>query len=83
MTGDAVPRGWWGMTCWTNLSAEQHRRLIEHGNLPIWYRPEATAGCGNAATVCIEIESDEAPGPRFYCAPCALTHLAEVVARHA
>lgn len=62
------------MTCWSNLSQAQQTRLIEHGNLPMGYRPEGQ-GCGRGATVCIETEEDLAPGPRFYCHPCAIQHL--------
>lgn len=71
---------WWGMTCWNGLSADQQRRLIEVGNLPIDYRPEGE--CPNGAELCIETMHDKAPGPRFYCRPCAIVYLqAEVQER--
>lgn len=66
--------GWWGMACWNALSSEQQRTLIEVGVLPIGYVPEGD--CENPATVCIECEDDEAPGPRFYCAGCGARYLA-------
>jgi hypothetical protein len=67
------------MACWNALSAEQQKRLIEHGNLPFGYEPEGSA-CTRGAEVCVETCSDSAPGPRFYCRPCALTFLAAEVA---
>jgi hypothetical protein len=66
-------RGWWNMACWNGLSHAQQRRLIEHGNLPIDYRPEGE--CQRGAEVCIETQDDAAPGPRFYCRPCAIAYL--------
>lgn len=66
-------RGWWNMPCWNGLSADQQARLIERGNLPFGYEPEGT--CQNPATVWIEQQSDGAPGPRFYCRPCAIVRL--------
>lgn len=71
--GSARATGWWGMACWNGLSDEQQRRLIEHGNLPINYRPQGQ--CPNGAEVAIETEDDTAPGPRFYCRACAVAHL--------
>ena len=65
--------GWYGLTCWNGLSAAQQRRLIEWGNLPFGYVPEGD--CPRAATVAIELEGDVAPGPRFYCPPCAVVYL--------
>lgn len=70
-----MTRGWWGMACWNGLSAEQQKRLVVVGNLPIDYRPEGE--CGNGAAVAIETEHDAAPGPRFYCAPCAVAYINE------
>lgn len=64
------------MPCWNALSAEQQRRLIEWGNLPIGYREAAPDHDG--ATVAIELDGDVAPGPRFYCLDCALGFLALV-----
>lgn len=66
-------RGWWNMACFNGLSADQQARLIEHGNLPWGYEPEGT--CENGAEVGIETAEDTAPGPRFYCLPCAVQHL--------
>ena len=63
------------MACWNGLSHEQQRELIEKGNLELGYRPAGE--CDNPATLTIEHEDDEAPGPRFYCVPCAITHLQE------
>jgi hypothetical protein len=73
---EALPvRGWWGMTCWNALSAQQQRQLIEHGNLELGFRPEAEDPCVRPATVAVECENDEAPGPRFYCRVCAIAYL--------
>ena len=65
--------GWFGMTCWNGLSAEQQERLIEHGNLEFGYRPAGE--CPNGAEVSIETMEDQAPGPRFYCRSCAAAFL--------
>lgn len=70
-----MTRGWWGMSCWNGLSAEQQRRLIEVGVLPWGYRPEGT--CPNGAEVEVTTMYDMAPGPRFYCRPCAAEYLLE------
>lgn len=67
--------GFWGMPCWNGLSAEQQRRLIEYGNLPIGFTPEGS--CQRAADLSVETTDDEAPGPRFYCYPCGAEYLAE------
>ena len=61
------------MACWNGLSADQQARLLEWGNLPLGYREEGT--CPNPAEVAIETMHDSAPGPRFYCVPCALEYL--------
>lgn len=66
-------RGWWNMPCWNGLSFKQKDRLIHIGNLPIFYTPEGE--CQNGAAVAIETPDDTAPGPRFYCVPCALEYL--------
>lgn len=66
-------RGWWNMVCFNGLSLAQQTRLIEVGNLPIDYQPEGT--CPNGAEVGIETQLDRAPGPRFYCRPCAVEYL--------
>lgn len=66
-------RGWYNLACWNGLSAAQQQRLIEHGNLPLGYRPEGD--CQHGAEVAIETAADAAPGPRFYCRPCAIADL--------
>jgi hypothetical protein len=70
-----MARGWWNMPCWNGLSEAQQTRLIEHGNLPLGFWDEGE--CPRGATVAIETEDDTAPGPRFYCYPCAIQYLAE------
>lgn len=67
------PGGWFDLACWNGLSAAQQRRLIEHGALPFGY--DAEGSCPNPARVAVETETDEAPGPRFYCWPCAVAYL--------
>lgn len=69
-----MTRGFWRMHCWNGLSAEQQQRLIEVGNLAFPWAPEGE--CKNPASVAIETEDDAAPGPRFYCDPCAADYLA-------
>jgi hypothetical protein len=66
-------RGWWGLCCWNGLSEMQQLRLIKHGNLPIDYQPEGS--CPSGAEVEITTMYDVAPGPRFYCVPCAVKYL--------
>jgi hypothetical protein len=69
-------REWWyGMACWNALSAEQQERLLTVGNLPLGYEPEGEH-CQRGAEVNIETQHDVAPGPRFYCRPCAIKYLA-------
>jgi hypothetical protein len=63
----------WNMTCWNGLDAEQQTRLIERGNLPIGYRPGGD--CERGAECEIVTDRDTAPGPRFYCYPCAIEYL--------
>jgi hypothetical protein len=70
-----MTKGWWNMHCWNALSAAQQNRLINHGNLPIGYQPEAQGGCTRPAEVAIELPGDKAPGPRFYCRHCAIRRL--------
>ena len=65
--------GWYGLSCWNGLSAEQQERLLDWGNLPIGYVPEGS--CKRPAGVSIELEGDRSPGPRFYCYECAIEHL--------
>jgi hypothetical protein len=67
------PNYWQVMYCWNGLSAEQQQRLLKWGNLPYRYKPEGK--CPEMATVCVETIDDEAPGPRFYCYPCAVKFL--------
>jgi hypothetical protein len=61
------------MPCWNGLSADQQRRLIEWGNLPLGFVPSGP--CTSGAEVAIETEHDKAPGPRFYCRACAIEYL--------
>lgn len=62
------------MYCWNALSKDQQHRLVTWGNLPMGYRPEGTE-CQAGAEVEITTEADLAPGPRFYCLPCAIKYL--------
>jgi hypothetical protein len=55
---------------------EQQTRLIEWGNLALGHHLPEGDGCQRGAQVCVETEDDEAPGPRFYCYPCAIEYLA-------
>jgi len=68
-------RGWYEMACWNGLSEAQQTRLVEWGNLPIFSEPEGT--CLNGAEVAIETQTDQAPGPRFYCLGCGIKFLQE------
>lgn len=70
----AHPDGWYGLACWNGLSGAQQRQLVEVGTLAIGYEPAGP--CKNRAQVAIEADDDEAPGPRFYCWPCAAEHCA-------
>jgi hypothetical protein len=74
-----VARGWWGLACWNALGPDQQHRLITWGNLPMGYRPKGGT-CLNGAEVSIETEADLAPGPRFYCRPCAVEYLSTLPA---
>jgi hypothetical protein len=62
------------MWCWNALSNAQQLRLIQHGNLPIDFRPEGT-DCDLPADCGVETWNDTAPGPRFYCYACAIAEL--------
>lgn len=68
-------RGWWNMTCWNGLSQFQQDRLVHHGNLEFGYTPMGT--CPNGAEVEVTTMTDVAPGPRFYCTPCAIQYLTD------
>lgn len=71
--------GWFGLTCWNGLSADQQRTLIERGSLNAFDPSSIPAGwCENGAAVAIETEHDQAPGPRFYCVACAVARLSEL-----
>jgi hypothetical protein len=70
-------RGYWNMPCWNGLSRDQQRRLIEVGNLPWGYEPEGE--CQRGAELEITTMYDVAPGPRFYCGPCAIKFLTSMV----
>lgn len=72
--------GYWNMACWNGLSAEQQTRLIEWGNLPFGFVPEGE--CNNGAELEITTEYDKAPGPRFYCIPCAIEFLRQLEMEH-
>lgn len=66
------------MACWNGLSETQQQLLIHTGVLPAGrWNPEG-GECEHGAQVAIETEYDEAPGPRFYCVPCALNRLTEL-----
>lgn len=70
-------RGWWDMACWNGLSREQQRMLIEDGVLFAGrWEPEGGT-CPNGAEVEVTTMWDESPGPRFYCADCAIGYLQE------
>jgi hypothetical protein len=66
------------MCCWNGLSAEQQHRLLTWGNLPIDWPAAATGSCPNPAEVEVTTMWDVAPGPRFYCASCALKYMRQV-----
>lgn len=76
MRKEKAVRGWWGLSCWNSLSLKQQRQLVDAGYLEIGYSPEG-GGCVNGAEIAIECENDVAPGPRFYCRPCAIVYLTE------
>ena len=64
----------YNMACWNALSNVQQQRLMEVGNLPWAYEPEYNE-CPNSASVEVTTVHDEAPGPRYYCVPCAIKYL--------
>lgn len=70
---DESKDGWYGLACWNGLSVEQQRWLLEWGSLPSGYEPAGC--CSRGAQVAIEMVDDRAPGPRFYCMPCAFVYL--------
>ena len=61
------------MACWNGLSPDQQARLLDWGNLPFGYEPAGE--CPRGAEVEVTTMWDEAPGPRFYCRPCAIVYL--------
>jgi hypothetical protein len=65
--------GWFNLSCWNALSLEQQTQLIEEGSLEFGFVPAGE--CNNGAEVAIEGQHDAAPGPRFYCYPCAAAYL--------
>jgi hypothetical protein len=73
--------GWYGMSCWNALGADQKHMLIKEGVLKMGRKRPEGRECSNGAEVCIETMYDEAPGPRFYCRQCAAKHLAELAER--
>jgi hypothetical protein len=72
----------WGINfhCWNGLAAWQQRKLIERGSLNAFDPTDRARGgwCTRPAQVAIEHEDDEAPGPRFYCLPCAIAYLQQL-----
>lgn len=73
-------RGLWGLSCWNALSPEQQDCLRNVGVLQIGYTYEGTE-CDRGAEIGIErpYRGDEKPGPRFYCLPCALNYITELL----
>ena len=69
-------KGWWNMACWNGLSPDQQERLLRVGVLPWGYEPRGE--CPNGAEVEVTTMWDEAPGPRFYCAECAVGYVTKV-----
>lgn len=67
--------GWFNLTCWNGLSAEQQRMLIHEGVLPMGHKRPEGWRCTNGAEVAVETHADEAPGARFYCRACAIAYL--------
>lgn len=59
------------MPCFNGLSDEQQKRVVEWGNLPFAYEPAGTL-CENGAEVGVYLDTDEYPGPRYYCRNCAI-----------
>lgn len=72
--------GYWGMHCFNGLSRAQQERVVNHGNLPFDFEPEGD--CPNPAEVEVTTMWDLMPGPRFYCASCAVRYLAECRMSH-
>lgn len=70
-----VTRGWYHMACWNGLSEEQQRMLIVAGVLFAGHWEPEGGTCDNGAEVAVETQDDVAPGPRFYCRPCAIKFL--------
>jgi hypothetical protein len=73
-----VARGLYGLACFNALGPDQQEFLVVEGYLPFGYRPEGGT-CSNGAEVGLEFAYDypgeRAPGPRFYCVPCAIEYL--------
>jgi hypothetical protein len=78
-----VARGLYTLFCFNALGPDQQEFLVVEGYLPMGYIPRGGT-CLNGAEVGLEFASDypgeRAPGPRFYCVPCAIEYLR---ARHA
>jgi len=68
--------GYSNMHCWGGLSEAQQDRLVTFDNLPFGFRPEGE--CPNPAELEVTTMYDLAPGPRFYCIPCAIKYLEEL-----
>jgi len=71
-----MARGMYNMHCFNGLSAEQQARIVEWGNLPIFYKPEGW--CQSGAEVEITTVWDRFPGPRYYCRRCAIEFVASL-----
>jgi len=65
------------MHCWNGLSRAQQTELIEVGGLAIGFQPQGE--CQRPAECEITTQYDAAPGPRFYCLPCALLYVADLI----
>lgn len=65
------------MACWNGLSERQQAMLIIDGVLAFGHWPAEGGSCERGAEVAIECEWDVAPGPRFYCRPCAVEYLSQ------
>lgn len=65
------------MACWNGLSMDQQIRLLTIGNLPLGYLPAGV--CRSGAEVEVATMFDIAPGPRFYCRPCAIVYLQSLI----
>jgi hypothetical protein len=68
---------WWrDMVCWNGLSGDQQEFLRTEGYLPIGFFYDGY--CRKPIQVEIITIHDEFPGPRFYCAGCAIEYLSNL-----